>query len=107
MDHNRKTRGNKENRPSIMITSLNVRGLRNKTKQNRVLRHMKDNYPGILFFQETYTVNGDEVWWKNHWKGQFYISHGTNHSKGVIIQIPDSTQTESSSLNPILKDVMS
>jgi exonuclease III len=94
MCKNTVTRGQNENRPSIKITSLNIRGLRNEIKRNRVLRHLKDNYPGILFLQETYTVEGDEKWWKCNWKGEFFMSHGTNHSKGVAILIPDSIQTE-------------
>jgi endonuclease/exonuclease/phosphatase family metal-dependent hydrolase len=79
---------------NILITSFNVRGLRNETKRARVLRHMKDNYPGILFLQETYSLEGDEQIWSKIWKGDIYMSHGTNHSKGVAILIPDYIQTE-------------
>jgi hypothetical protein len=56
MDNKAKIGGQKKNhtnKASIKISSFNVRGLRNVTKRDRVLRHMKDNYPGILFLQET------------------------------------------------------
>jgi exonuclease III len=49
---------------------------------------MKNKHPGILFFQETYTTEGDEMIWKKQWDGDIIMSHGTNHSKGVAILIP-------------------
>jgi exonuclease III len=53
-----------------------------------VLHYIKNKYPGILFLQETYTTQGDEKIWKNQWDGDIFMSHGSNHSKGVAILIP-------------------
>ena len=64
---------------SMSITSFNVRGLKNNTKRQRVLQYLKDKHPGILFLQETYTTQGDELIWKKQWKGDILMSHGTNH----------------------------
>ena len=94
MYNNIKQTGQIDNAMSIMITSFNVRGLRNDNKRARVLWHMKDNYPCILFLQETYTTQNDETLWKNNWNGQIYMSHGTNHSKGVAILIPEDIETD-------------
>ena len=89
MDNWAKIKGhNNKTHLSIKITSLNVRGLRNTLKRNRVLRHMKDNYPGILFLQETYAVQNDELLWKKQWHREIRMSHSTNHSKRVPILIP-------------------
>ena len=73
---------------SLRITSFNVRGLKNSTKRERVLHYMKNNHPGIIFLQETYTTEGDEIVWKNQWSGDILMSHGTNHARGVAILIP-------------------
>jgi exonuclease III len=89
---------NKKQLKSIRITSFNVRGLKNNIKRQRVLSYLKDKHPGILFLQETYTNEGDDLIWKKQWKGEIYMSHGTNHSKGVAILIPqeiDFTTTNS------------
>jgi exonuclease III len=77
---------------SIKITSFNVRGLKNKVKRHRVLNYLKSKHPGIIFLQETYSTIGDELIWKNDWKGEIFLSHGTNHSKGVAILITDKIE---------------
>jgi exonuclease III len=88
MDKNLNKGSVNDNLKSIRITSFNVRGLKNKIKRDRVLHYMKNKYPGILFLQETYTTEGDESSWKKQWDGDIFMSHGTNHSKGVAILIP-------------------
>ena len=60
MVNNNQNNDHSKESASIKITSFNVRGMRNETKRARVLRHMRDNYPGILFLQETYSMQGDE-----------------------------------------------
>ena len=85
--------GNKEPElKSIKVTSFNVTGLKYKVKRHRVLNYLKYRHPGILFLQETYTTFGDELIWKTKWKGDIFMSHGTNHSKGVAILIPDKIE---------------
>ena len=75
---------------SIKVTSFNVRGLINKVNGHRV--DLKTRHPGIIFLQETYSTLGDEIIWKTEWKGDIFMSHGTNHSKGVAILIPDKIE---------------
>jgi hypothetical protein len=88
--HGNKNLGKNETElKSIKITSFNARGLKNKVKRQRVLNFLKSRHPGILFLQETYSTSGDEIIWKTEWKGEIIMSHGTNHSKGVAILIPE------------------
>jgi exonuclease III len=87
--HDNKSLGNTEPElKSIKITSFNTRGLKGKVKRQRVLNYLKTKHPGILLLQETHTTTGDEKLWKNEWKGDIFMSHGTSHSKGVAILIP-------------------
>ena len=79
----------KENLKTIRITSFNVRGLKNNIKRHRVLNFLGAKFPGILFLQETFTTQGDKQLWEKTFKGEIIMSHGTNHSKGVAILIPD------------------
>ena len=81
----------KNEQKSIRITSFNVRGLKNNIKRHRVLNFLSSKFPGILFLQETYTTEGDKQIWEKTYKGEIIMSHGTNHSKGVAILIPEHT----------------
>jgi exonuclease III len=55
-----------------------------------VLNYLKTKHPGIVFLQETHTTSGDQIIWKNDWKGDIFMSHGSSHSKGVAILIPNN-----------------
>lgn len=65
--------------------SLNARGL-NQTRKRRQLFRWLHNYKfDVIFLQETYSTENIEAMWKSEWGGNFFFSHGTNHSKGVAI----------------------
>ena len=38
-----------------------------------------------MFLQETYSTQDIEAVWKSEWGGNIFYSHGTNHSRGVMI----------------------
>ena len=40
-----------------------------------------------MFLQETYSTRDIETVWKSEWGGNILYSHGTNHSRGVMILI--------------------
>ena len=50
---------------------------------------MKDK-SDICFLQESYCTPEVEKIWKSQWKGEFFCSHGTEHSKGVLILTKNS-----------------
>ena len=43
----------------------------------------------ISFLQETYSTSEVENIWKKQWKGDMFFSHGTGHSKGVLILVKE------------------
>ena len=69
------------------IYTYNVRGLRDALKRKRIFTYIKEKMSGIIFLQETHTVQSDLIQWQKEWEGQVYISSGTNQSKGVAVLI--------------------
>ena len=74
----------------ITIFSLNVRGLRNRTKRKKVFRMLKQNNFDIICLQETYITCDVADQWKLEWGGELIYSEGTPHSKGQIVLIKKS-----------------
>jgi exonuclease III len=77
---------------STQVHTFNVRGLRNKTKRNRLFSHFKKNMNGIIFLQETHSVPGDHAVWSKEWSGSIYLNSGTSQSRGVAVLIPDKME---------------
>ena len=69
------------------FVSLNVKGIREKSKRQKIFEWCRDKRTDIIFLQETYSTRDIEDNWKQQWSGSVYFSHGTCHSKGVIILI--------------------
>ena len=72
---------------NLTFLSLNVRGLRDKVKRRNVLEWCNLKGSNIIFLQETYSTPEVEEHWKLDWRGPMIFSHGTNHSKGVLVLI--------------------
>ena len=66
--------------------SLNVRGLRNRVKRNSTFSFLKDKNFQFYFLQEIYSVPDDANTWSNEWGGDIFFSHGSTHSRGVLIK---------------------
>ena len=74
---------------NVKICSLNVRGLRNKDKRNKMFCWLKDQSYNIILLQETHStieINDD---WKTEWGKRAYFSGGKSNSQGVCILIND------------------
>ena len=69
----------------LKIISLNVRGLRSPTKRKALFLWLDQRRYDIVFLQETYSTPDVEDTWRTQWQGKFYFSHGSNHSRGVLI----------------------
>ena len=54
---------------NLQIVSLNVRGLQNKKKRNRIIQYFKMKKFGVILLQETYSTLQDENKWKNESEG--------------------------------------
>jgi exonuclease III len=72
---------------NLNLISLNVKGINNYFKREKMLKWLKRRSPDIIFLQETFSTKKVEKVWKTEWKGDMYFSHGSNHSKGVAILI--------------------
>ena len=71
-------------------------GITNKRKT--IFSWIQKQYADIPFLQETYSTPEVVENWRFQWKGKMYYSHGTNHSKGVLILISDKLQFELKSI---------
>ena len=49
---------------NLQIASLNVKGLQNKNKRNRISQYFKSKKYHIILLQETYSTPQDENIWK-------------------------------------------
>ena len=70
---------------NLILTTVNVRGIRDVTKRGRVFEWCKTKKSSIVFLQETFSTIDIEDRWKADWGGHGVFSHGTNHSKGVAV----------------------
>ena len=73
------------NHVDFKILLLNVRGLRSPTKRKALFLWLDQRRYDIVFLQETYSTPDVEDIWRTQWQGKLYFSHGSNHSRGVMI----------------------
>ena len=67
------------------IISLNVRGLNCSRKRRQVFRWLHQQKSDIIFLQETYSSHDTIGGWEAEWGGKIVSSHGSSHSRGVMI----------------------
>ena len=69
------------------IITLNVRGLNKSIKRRSVFRWLHNQKAQFYFLQETYSDKNIVATWESEWGGKIFCSHGTKHSKGVMILV--------------------
>ena len=72
------------------ILSLNVRGSGDHTKRRKIFNYAKKHVSreGVIYQQETYSVQNDEQVWTNQFgcgTGSVFFSHGKSDARGVLI----------------------
>ena len=77
---------------NFKLLSLNTRGIRS------VFNWPFKSPADICFLQETYSTPEVENEWKKQWKGKTFFSHGTYHSRGVLILVKDQLDFKLQSL---------
>ena len=84
------------------VLSLNVRGFRDLSKRKSIFTWVKNQKADIMFLQET--VSRPDIFdsWKYQWPGDKHYTHGSNHSKGVLVLIRETLQFE---LKSVRKDI--
>ena len=70
---------------SRKLLTLNVRGLNSSRKRRQVFRWLHLQRSDIIFLQETYSSTETIKRWEAEWGGKVVASHGTTHSKGVMV----------------------
>ena len=74
---------------SFDILSLNVRGIRNDTKRNKIFNWLKNHTSNqaVVFLQETHSTSDVENLWSNQWqfKEKIIFSHGEHNARGTLI----------------------
>ena len=73
------------NNLDLKLLSLNIRGLRDFVRRKAVVNWINKQNADIIFLQETYSTTEIENECRYQWKGDMFFSHGSNHSKGVLI----------------------
>ena len=69
----------------LKILSLNVRGLSKTTKRRQLFRWLHQQNSDVIFLQETYSSPQTIKLWEAEWGGKIVESHGSNHSRDVMI----------------------
>lgn len=87
---------------SLSIGSLNVNGCRSAGKRFALFNFFTLKKTGVIFLQETQTDNYNQIEWLSEWKGQVFLSHGSNVSAGVAILISAKLQEQASNMIDII-----
>ena len=69
----------------IEIVTLNVKGLNGTFKRRSIFRWLHNLKAHFYFLQETYSDEKTKASWEAERGGKVFCSHGTKHSKGVMI----------------------
>ena len=72
---------------NIKICSLNVRGLRNKEKREKMFCWLKEQPYNIILLQETHSTYDINNQWAQEWGYSAFFSGNKSNSKGVGILI--------------------
>ena len=88
------TEESKDTDINCKIYSLNVKGIRERDKREKIFSWCKDKGADIVFLQETFSTRDIEDRWSSIWEGSIYFSHGSNHSKGVLVLIAPMVDIE-------------
>lgn len=79
---------------NFKIVSQNVRGLNNSIKRRKIFKWLHRQNAHCHFLQETFSTEQSINIWQSEWGGNIFYSHGSNHSKGVMILVNPRYQLE-------------
>ena len=90
---------------SCNFISLNVKGIRDKNKRRNIFNWCKEKGGNIIFLQETFSTQDIVNKWNSMWEGKCIYSHGTNHSRGVMILIDSRLDFQPSHIQLLIQKV--
>lgn len=76
------------------LLPLNVRGIRYFHKRKSIFTWISKQKADITLLQETYSTPDIVNDCKFQWRGDMLFTHGSNHSKGVLILFHEQIQYE-------------
>ena len=79
---------------NFKMLSLNARGNCSFEKRKVLFHWLAKDKSDIIFLQETYSTPEVENIWKSQWRGDIYFSHGSEHSRGVMILVKEGLYCE-------------
>ena len=88
---------------NLQIVSLNVRGLQNKNKRNRIFQHFNVKKYEIILLQETHSTQQDGNEWKKEWEGPAFFSSINNLKYGVGIFVITTKRNLKQHMNTPIK----
>ena len=89
---------------SIKLASLNVRGLANKNKREKILCWLKDQSITITLLQETHSATQSNAKWEQEWGTNYaFFSGESSNSKGVAILVDNASNVNIMSYIEIIK----
>ncbi len=74
--------------------SINVNGMRDGKKHGLLSEIIQLKELSVVFLQETHSSQNNEVDWAFWWKGETFLSHGTNLSAGVAVLFSPNIKVE-------------
>ena len=77
------------NNINFKLLSLNARGICSFDKRKTIFNWLCKSGAALCFLQETYSSKEVENIWRKQWKGDMFFSHGSSHSRGVLILVRD------------------
>lgn len=78
----------------LRVGSLNVNGMRDKSKADTVINFIKLKKLDVIFLQETHSDANNEVDWRLWWRNECVLTHGTNLSAGTAILFSPSIKAK-------------
>ena len=83
---------------SLKCISLNIRGINKTIKHRNLFRWFHNGKYDVIFLQETYSDKTIENVWCAEWGGDIFYSHGSKHSRGVMILVRPTLKAENISI---------
>ena len=69
----------------MRLLTLNVNGIRNDKKRERLFNWLKSKPYDLYLLQETHCTDEVEEQWKRQWEGKSIWNNGESNSRGVAI----------------------
>ena len=74
----------------MKIATININGIRNRTKRKAFFRNLKKDDYSIICIQESFITDDDREEWEREWNGKMFSTCVSRHSMGQITLIKNN-----------------